>query len=121
MAIGKITQRSIDAVITSQSDGFLWDSGIKGFGAKFSRLGAVSYVLQFRMGGRESRTRRYTIGTHGSPWTATTARSEAERLALQIAQGIDPAEAEKQRRRETIDLAFANYADRFAASCVGKG
>jgi integrase len=121
MASGKITQRSIDAMISSEADGFLWDSSIKGFGAKFSKFGAVTYILQFRMGGRESRTRRYTIGSHGSPWTATTARLEAERLALQIAQGIDPAEAEKQRRRETVDLAFANYADRFTATCDSRG
>ena len=105
----------------SGAEGFLWDDGIKGFGAKFTKSGAVSYILQFRMGGREARTRRYTIGSHGSPWTPTTARTEAERLSLQIAQGIDPAEAERQRRREAVDLAFTNYAHRFATACVGKG
>ena len=74
----------------------MWDDSIKGFGAKITKSGAVSYILQFRMGGRESRTRRYTIGSHGSPWTPTTARDEAERLLIQIAQGIDPVEVEKQ-------------------------
>ena len=121
MASGKITKRSVDAMALAGAEGFLWDDGIKGFGAKFTKTGAVSYILQFRMGGREARTRRYTIGSHGSPWTPTTARGEAERLSLQIAQGIDPAEAERQRRREAVDLAFANYAHRFATACVGKG
>jgi integrase len=121
MASGKIIKRSVDAMASAGAEGFLWDDGIKGFGAKFTKSGAVSYILQFRMGGREARTRRYTIGSHGSPWTPTTARSEAERLLLQIAQGIDPAEAERQRRREAVDLAFANYAHRFATACVGKG
>nr|WP_293842829.1 integrase arm-type DNA-binding domain-containing protein [Sphingopyxis sp.] len=78
-------------------------------------------MLQFRMGGRESKTRRYTIGSHGSPWTPATARAEAERLAILIAQGIDPGEAERQRRRESVDLAFDNYSDRFAEACVGEG
>lgn len=66
MASGKITKQSIDALISSRREGFLWDNGIKGFGARFTKTGAVSYVLQFRMGGREACTRRYTIGSHGS-------------------------------------------------------
>jgi integrase len=121
MASGKITKRSVDALISTRAEGFLWDEGIKGFGAKITKSGAVSYILQFRMGGREARTRRYTIGSHGSPWTPTTARDEAERLLLLIAQGIDPVEVEKQRRREAVDLAFNNYAERFEKSCVGRG
>lgn len=121
MASGKITKRSVDALISIGAEGFLWDDGLKGFGAKITRSGAVSYILQFRLGGREARTRRYTIGSHGSPWTPTTARDEAERLSLLIAQGIDPVEVEKQRRREAVDLAFNNYADRFEKACVGKG
>ncbi len=121
MASGKITKRTVDALIASGSEGFLWDDGIKGFGAKITKSGAVSYILQFRMGGREARTRRYTIGGHGSPWTPTTAREEAVRLSLLIAQGVDPVEVENQRRREAVDLAFDNYADHFERSCVGCG
>jgi len=121
MASGKITKRTVDALIASRSEGFLWDDGIKGFGAKITKSGAVSYILQFRMGGREASTRRYTIGSHGSPWTPATAREEAQRLFLLIAQGIDPVEVEKQRRREAVDLAFSNYAERFERSCVGRG
>lgn len=121
MARGKITKRSVDSLIAKASEGFLWDSNLKGFGAKRSKSGALAYILQFRMGGREAKTRRYTIGHHGSPWTPTTARIEAERLSLLIAQGIDPVEVEQQRRREAVDLAFSNYADRFTDSCTGKG
>ncbi|MFM9852124.1 MAG: tyrosine-type recombinase/integrase [Sphingomonadaceae bacterium] len=121
MASGKITKRTIDALIASRSEGFLWDDGIKGFGAKITKSGAVSYILQFRMGGREARTRRCTIGSHGSPWTPTTAREEALRLSRLIGQGVDPVEVEKQRRREAVDLAFDNYAQRFERACVGRG
>lgn len=121
MASGKITKRSVDAWITQKFEGFVWDDGIKGFGAKFSKSGAVVYVLQFRMGGRESSTRRYTIGSHGSPWTPTTARNEAQRLLILIAQGTDPAEADRQRRREAVDLAFDNYALQFQRSVVKLG
>ncbi len=43
MASGKITKRTIDALTASRSEGFLWDDGIKGIGAKITKSGAVSY------------------------------------------------------------------------------
>ncbi|MAB45914.1 MAG: integrase, partial [Sphingomonadaceae bacterium] len=121
MATGKITKKSIDALEPSSSSQLLWDTDLKGFGAKITPTGSISYVVQFRMGGREARTRRYTIGAHGSPWTPTTARVEAERLQLLVAQGIDPVDDDKQRRRDAVDLAFDNYASHFARSCKGVG
>lgn len=121
MATGKITKKSIDALERSSSSQFVWDTDLKGFGAKITPAGSISYVLQFRMGGREARTRRYTIGPHGSPWTPVTARSEAERLQFLIAQGVDPVDDERRRRREAVDLAFDNYALHFSRSCKGEG
>jgi integrase len=121
MATGKITKRTLDALQAGAVTGFLWDDELKGFGLKITAGGSASYVVQYRMGGREAKTRRYTIGGHGSPWTPFTAREEATRLLRLVAQGIDPVESDKQRRREAVDLAFTNYADRFAADCKGKG
>ncbi|MBH1998522.1 MAG: site-specific integrase [Sphingomonadaceae bacterium] len=121
MATGRITKRTLDALLSAGVDGFIWDEDLRGFGLKTTSRGSASYVVQYRMGGREAKTRRYTIGTHGSPWTPATAREEATRMLLLVAQGVDPVESEKQRRREAVDLAFSNYADRFAASCKGKG
>lgn len=121
MATGKITKRTLDVLQANAVAGFLWDNELKGFGLKITAGGSASYVVQYRMGGREAKTRRYTIGGHGSPWTPFTAREEATRLLRLVAQGIDPVESDKQRRREAVDLAFSNYADRFAADCKGKG
>jgi integrase len=121
MATGKITKRTVDEIVPNNCTQFLWDNDIKGFGVKMTAAGAISYLLQFRLGGREAKTRRYTIGNHGSPWTPATARSEAIRLLLLVAQGIDPVDADKQRRREAVDLAFDNYALRFAGSCKREG
>lgn len=121
MATGKISKRTIDALRSATKNHFLWDTDLKGFGAKITPAGSISYVIQFRMGGREASTRRYTIGAHGSPWTPSTARAEAERLLILVAQGVDPVDADKQRRREAVDLAFDNYADFFARSCKGEG
>jgi integrase len=121
MPTGKVNKRTIDALRPGPSAAFLWDEDLSGFGVKITPAGALSYVLQYRMGGREAKTQRFTIGGHGSPWTPTTARTEAERLSVLIAQGIDPAEAEKKRRREAVDLAFNVYADSFLKSCKGDG
>lgn len=121
MATGRISKRTLDAFQSSGVTGFLWDEDLKGFGVRVAASGAASYVIQFRMGGRESPTRRYTIGANGSPWTPATAREEAIRLLILVARGIDPMEEDKKRRREAVDLAFSKYADSFSVACKGKG
>ncbi len=121
MATGKVNKRSVDALKPSAAVSFLWDDDLKGFGVKVTPAGAVSYVLQYRLGGREAKTRRYSIGAHGSPWTPATARTEAERLAVLVAQGIDPGDADRKRRDDAVNLAFSAYADRFHAACKGEG
>ncbi|ATP20241.1 MULTISPECIES: Arm DNA-binding domain-containing protein [Pseudomonadota] len=121
MATGKISKRTVDAFRDEGTAGFLWDVDLKGFGLKVTTAGNAIYVLQYRLGGREAKTRRFTIGNHGSPWTPVTARTEAERLSIFVAQGIDPQEVDRQRRREAVDLAFSTYVGTFANSYRGSG
>ena len=113
MPTGRITKSAVDSMCVGARDVFLWDAELKGFGLRTTPTGAKSYVLQYRMGGREAPSRRYTIGRHGSPWTPQTARTEAERLAILVAQGIDPVQAEHERRRQAVDLAFEAYVESF--------
>ncbi len=113
MASGKITKRSVDAAAANERDTFLWDDELRGFGLKVTPAGKKSYVFQYRLGGRETKTRRWTIGGHGSPWTPASARAEAERLGKLVGQGIDPVEADRQRKREAVTLEFGAYLDTF--------
>lgn len=113
MPTGRITKTSADALAASTRDAFLWDDQLRGFGLRATPNGSRSYVFQYRMGGRESPSRRYTIGRHGSPWTPQSARREAERVAMLVHQGIDPVQADHERRRQAVDLAFESYADTF--------
>ncbi len=83
----KITKRSIDAAKAGDRDTFLWDNEIKGFGLKVTPKGKKVYLLQYRLHGA---LRRFTIGTHGSPWTPDKARDEALRLMGQVKAGKDP-------------------------------
>lgn len=113
MPTARVTKHTVDSVSPGPKDVFLWDDEIRGFGLRTTSTGAKSYVLQYRMGGRESPSRRYTIGRHGSPWTPQTARKEAERLLILVHQGIDPVQAEHERRRQAVDLAFDAYVETF--------
>jgi integrase len=103
----------VEAVPKGTGDVFLWDDELRGFGLKVTPAGKRSYVYQYRIGGRGSKTRRWTIGSHGSPWTPTTARDEAERLALLVGQGLDPVDAERKRRQDAVTLEFSAYLDLF--------
>ena len=64
MATGKISKRTVDLLKAGSRTELLWDTDLKGFGAKITPSGSLTYLIQFRMGGREAKTRRYTIGTH---------------------------------------------------------
>jgi integrase len=113
MPTARITKRSVDVLTSAHKDIFLWDEVLRGFGLRLTPKGARSYVVQYRMGGREATTRRYTIGTHGSPWTPETARREAERILIMVRQGTDPIDAKNERRRQSVDLAFDSYVESF--------
>ena len=112
MATGRVTKRTVDALKPGIRDIFLWDSDRKGFGAKLTPAGKLVYILQYRMGGRASPVRRYTIGAHGT-WTPDGAGKEAERLLVMVAQGTDPAREKQRSRVVATELAFDAYAERF--------
>ena len=91
---GKITKRAVDALKPGPDGGelVLWDSELKGFGCRVQRGGSKSYIVHYRAGiGRGAPLRKVTIGKHGTPWTAETARSEAKRLLGLVEGGADPA------------------------------
>jgi len=109
------TKRVVDAAAPTGRDQFVWDTDVKGFGLKVTPIGRKVYLLQTRVGGR---LRRYTIGTHGSPWTPDAARSEALRLLGLIHQGADPAEEQSVAR---ADLTMSDLCRLYLAEgCEGK-
>jgi integrase len=108
----RITKSSVDAAQPGQKDHLLWDDRLPGFGCKVTPKGSKVFVYQYRLGGRGTPVRRYTIGKFG-PITADQARREAETLALKVAQGIDPQTVKAEKIRISVDLAFNAYVDRF--------
>ena len=72
---------------------FLWDAKVPGLGVRVTSSGKKAFIVQGRLG-RE--TIRLTIKDTGSI-TLDDARAEAQRILLQIGQGIDPREAKRTR------------------------
>ena len=117
MARGKITADTVNALQASGKDQFLWDDKLAGFGVKVTPAGAKVYILQYRMGGRGSKVRRYTIGPEGK-WRPKSARDEAERLSVLIGQGVDVTAKAKDDRRVATDLAFNSFVETFAKTTL---
>jgi integrase len=109
----KLTQKVVNAAVPQSGDYFLWDPELRGFGLKVTRGGRKVYVVQYRMGGRGFPTKRRTIGVEGSPWTPSTARSEAGRLLHMVGLGHDPALVDREAEREQLHGRFEQLTEHF--------
>jgi hypothetical protein len=86
------------------------DSELRGFGVRRNKNGSATYVVQYRMGGRGSKSRRITLGHHGSPWTSAEARAEARRLLGLVATGVDPAITQSEPQSDyTVAAAASDF------------
>jgi integrase len=113
----KITKRVVDGAEPNSATYLVRDIELKGLVVVVTPAGAKSYAVDYRVGsGRGSPKRRRTIGKHGSPWTAETARIEAKRLLAEVAAGCDPAAARQQDRKA---LTFGELTDLYLAEGVG--
>ena len=80
MAVGKVTISSI-----AKLNGWLWDIGVTGFGARRQTNG-VFYYVRYRHNGQQILK---SIGRHGA-LTPDTARARAKQLLGTVAGGTDP-------------------------------
>lgn len=98
--MARISKRAVDAALPASKDSYLWDDELKGFGLKVTPAGKKVFLVQYRLGGRNGRTRRYTIGQLGTV-TPEQARIEARRLLGDVAAGRDPSETKDAKRADT--------------------
>lgn len=104
----RITKATAEALQPGQT---LWDAEVKGFAVRCQRRDRV-YGLKYRIHGQQ---RWFTIGKHGSPWTADLARREAKRLLGLVAAGNDPA---RKKAADRIAPTMSELADLFMAEHV---
>ena len=113
----RISKRIVEAEKPTAKDRFIFDAEVKGFGLKITPAGRKVYILQYRMGGRNSVTKRYTIAEHGE-FTAEQARDEAIKLRGQIRMGVDPQREKKARALPPpASQTFAETADAYLRQC----
>jgi hypothetical protein len=118
--LSKLGKRTVDSIKEKPDrEVWLWDTEIKGFGLRVRPSGRKTYLVEYRPGdgGRTARKRRYTIGTHGSPWTADLARAEAQRILGLAKAGKDPAAERvtaRHREAETVSDLATVFVDKYA-------
>ncbi|GAA4647613.1 site-specific integrase [Pontixanthobacter gangjinensis] len=85
----------------------VYDSKLSGFGLRVTAKGVRSFVLNYRVKGRE---RRITIGQYPA-WTVLAARKQAEQLRRSVDLGLDPLEERvAERSAPTVRDLFDRYA-----------
>ena len=114
-SIVRLGKSTVEAAPVPSAGGrtVLWDAEVKGFGIRVAPSGARTYVLSYRIGGREAPKRTVTIGRHGSPWTADQARRRALELLALVRRGIDPVAEREQAREAAVDDAERRAARSF--------
>ena len=104
----KITKRAIDALQPApETERFIWDSELRGFGVRMMPSGAGAYLIQYRTA--HGRSRRLVIGKIGT-LTPDEARKLARTRLSEVAEGKDPS-AELSRLRHAITV--SELSDRY--------
>jgi integrase len=115
MASGQITKRLIDGLKPKNSEYFVWDPSLPGFGVRVQVTGARSYVVKYRAGsGRGAPTRRLTLAKVGT-LTPDEARTLAKKTLGSVAHGADPA---AQRAADKRASTVAEVAEQFLTEHV---
>jgi integrase len=93
---GRITEKTIKSLAKPlRGSKITYDNEVKGFGFRIASTDSASFILNYRINGRE---RRITIGQY-PVWSVSQAREQASKLRLMIDNGIDPL-AERTEKRE---------------------
>jgi integrase len=97
----------------------VWDALVPGFAVRITDKGQRSFVLVTRYPGSPNPTPR-TIGTVGAI-TLEDARGQAREWLKLLAQGIDPAQAQAERQRDTLRAICTEYLERDGAKLRSSG
>src|SRR5262249_2021673 len=107
--LGKISKRTVEGLAPKA---WLWDSEVKGFGARRQTDG-VFYYLRYRLQGRQFIK---SLGRHGH-LTPDLARAKAKQRLGKVASGVDPfVEEATARTAETFGGEVERYLERKQSS-----
>lgn len=92
----KLTQRLVSSLKPSDSDLFVWDDALPGFGVRVKPSGASAYLIQYRNAFRA--TRRYAFAKT-TEYKLEKARRKAAKLLGSVRDGADPSADRKANLR----------------------
>ncbi len=95
----RLTKTSVERAEPSDKDYLIWCGKLRGFGCRVWPGGKKTFTAQYRVGGRNGRERKKTLGTYGV-LTVEQARKEAEKYLALAKTGQDLAGEERQARSE---------------------
>ncbi len=105
----KLTVRTIENVVPGDTDTFIWDTEVPGFGLRIWPSGKRVFIYQYRT--KHKQTRRPVIGAYG-PMRPEQARQVAREWAVAVQQGGDPG---GERRAARGAPTVADLAGRYMA------
>ena len=112
----RLCKRAVDALkdqaVATGKTLYCYDTVVAGFGAYATAKGACAYFVQYRLGGRETPSKRMTIGKHGV-LTAEQARLLAKEKLGDVAKGHDIAIRRQEERRKLAAGTFSDVAEKF--------
>jgi integrase len=115
----RITKRAIDDLRSRAKSAkrtlYLRDDELKGFGAVATKLGACSYFVEYRLGGRGTTQKRMTVGKHGA-LTPDEARKRAKDELGKVARGDDVAQERKDERAKLVAGTFRDLSESWFAT-----
>lgn len=112
MAARKLTKTVIDGIKPGTKDEFHWDTEVKGFAARVTPKGKITFVVQGRVDSTRKEA-RITIGPYGV-FTVDQARDVAREHLRSMRMGTDPRDMRKQSEamQVTLDAVMQAYVSR---------
>lgn len=107
----KLTKRVVEGLGPEPREYVVWDQEVPNFGVRVSPKGIRCYMVKYRAGGQQRRTR---LGRHGSI-TVDDGRKRAKEILGLVARGEDPGQRLAERRQSPT---VADLAERFMSEHV---
>lgn len=98
----KLTKGYVDRIKPGPKDEIHWDTEVRGFAARVTPTGKLSFIVQGRVKG-SGKEARLTIGTYGI-FTVDQARDVAREHLRSMRLGIDPRDVRRQDEAAKVTL-----------------